>query len=71
MIGRWSELRVVRVRHFESKAVWKVAIIMLGEVGSPREEMRVGESMLRRMRSVFVRDSVIRVPLAYAGILVV
>ena len=26
MIGRWSELRVVRVRHSESKAMWEVAI---------------------------------------------
>ena len=71
MIRRWSELRVVRVRHSESKAMWEVVIVMSGEVGSPREGTRVGESMLRRMRLVFVRDSVIRVPLASAGVLVV
>ena len=67
----WSELRVVRVHHSESKAMWEVAILMSGEVGYPREVTRVGDSMLRRMRSVFVRDSVIRVPLASAGVLVV
>ena len=71
MIGRWSELRVMRVRHSESKAMWEVAIVMSGEVGSPREGTRVGDSMLRRMRSVFVRDSVIAVPLASASVLVV
>ena len=37
MIGGWSELRVVRVRHFESKAMWEEAIVMLGEVGSSGE----------------------------------
>ena len=44
---------------------------MSGEVGSPREGTRVGESMLRRIRLIFVRDSVIRVPLASAGVLAV
>ena len=27
MIGRWSELRVVRVCHSESKAMWEEAIV--------------------------------------------
>ena len=71
MIGRWLELRVVRVRHSEFKAMCEVAIVMSGEVGSPREGTRVGNSMLRRMRSVFVRNSVIRVPLASASVLIV
>ena len=64
MIGRWSELNVVRVRHSESYAKWDVAIVMSDEVGSPRKGTRVGESMLRRIRSEFVKDSVIMVPLA-------
>ena len=34
----------------------------VGEVVSPREGTRVGDSMLRRIRSVFVRDSVISLP---------
>ena len=51
--------------------MWEVAIVMSGEVGSPREETWVGESMLRIMRSVFASYSVIRVPLASASVLVV
>ena len=35
MIERWSELRVVRVRLYESKVLWEVAIMMSGEMGSP------------------------------------
>ena len=71
MVERWLVLRVVRVRHSESKAMWEEAIVMSGEVGFPRERTRVGESMLRRMRLVFVWDSMIRVPLASASVLVV
>ena len=71
MIGRWSELRVVRVHHSESKALWEVPIVMSGEVGSAREGMRVGDSILRRMRLVSVRDSVIRVPIVSASVVVV
>ena len=52
----------------ESKAMWEVAIVMSGEVVSPREGTWVGESMLKRMRSVFVKDSVIRVPIASARV---
>ena len=70
MIGRWSELRDVRVHHSESKAMWEVAIVMLSEVGSPRKGTRVGESMLRRMRSEFERDSVIKVSHYSASVLV-
>ena len=66
MIGRWSELRVVKVHHSESKAMWEEVILMSGEVGSPREGTRVGESRLRR--SEFLRDSVISVPLASASV---
>ena len=68
MIGRWGELRVVRVRHSESKAMWEEAIVRLGEVESLREGTRVGESRLRRRRSEFVRDSVMRVPLVSASV---
>ena len=71
MIGRWLELRVVRVRHSDSKAMWEEAIVISGEVGSRREGTWVGESRLRRMRCQFVKDSVIRVPLASARVFVV
>ena len=33
MIGRWSELRVVRVRHSEFMAMWEEAIVRSGELG--------------------------------------
>ena len=59
------------MRHSESKARWEVVIVMSGEVGSPRKGTRVGESILRRMRSEFVRDSMIRVPLASVSVYVV
>ena len=71
IIGRWSELRVVRVRHSEFKAILEEAFVMAGEVWYPREGTREEESILRRKRSEFVRDPVIRVPLASASILVV
>ena len=32
MIGRWLELRVIRVYHSDSKAMWEVAIVLSGEV---------------------------------------
>ena len=38
MIIRLSELRVVMVRYYESKAVWEKAIVRLGE-----ENQRLGE----------------------------
>ena len=34
IIGRWSELMVVRMRHSESKAMWERAIVRLREVRS-------------------------------------
>ena len=34
MIGRWSKLRVVRVRHYETKAIWEEIIVRSGAVGS-------------------------------------
>ena len=71
MIGRWSELRVMRVRHFEYKAMGEEAIVRSAEVGSLQEATRVGESRLRRRWSELVRDSVIRVPLACASVHVV
>ena len=57
--------------HSESKAMWEEAIVMSGGVGSPREGTWVGESRLRRWMSKFVKESVIRVPLASAIVLVV
>ena len=55
------------MRYSLSKAMPEVTIIMSVEVGSSREGTRVGELRLRRRRSEFVRDSVIRVPLASAS----
>ena len=51
------------MHYFESKAMWEEVIVRSGEVESLREGTWVGESRLRRRRSEFVRDSVIRVPL--------
>ena len=51
------------VHYSESKVMWEEAIVRSGEVRSLREETRVEKSRLRRRRSEFVRDSVIRVPL--------
>ena len=53
MIGKLLVLRVVRVHHSEFKAMSEEAIVMSGEVGSPREGTRVGESRLRRRKSEF------------------
>ena len=51
--------------------MWELAIVMSGDLGSPQEETRVAELMLRRMRSEFVKDSVISVPLVSTSVLVV
>ena len=50
MIGRWLELRVVRVRYSESIAMWEVAFVWSGEVGFPRERRWVEESRLRSVK---------------------
>ena len=50
--------------------MWELAIVMSGDLGSPQEETRVAELMLRRMRSEFERDSVIKVSLSSASVLV-
>jgi len=71
MIGRWLELRFVTAMTSNSKAMWKEAVDRSGEMGSLREETRVGKSRLRRERSEFVTASVIRVPLASASVYVV
>ena len=42
-----------------------------GEIGSLRKGGRVGESRLRRRRLEFVRDSVMKIPLASASVHVV
>ena len=55
MIGKRSELRVVRVHHSESKAIWEKA---------QRRFLLEGESRSRSRRLEFVRNLVIKVPLA-------
>ena len=50
-MGRWSEFRVVMVRHSESMAMWGVAIVMSGEEGLPLVGSRVGESVFNRVKS--------------------
>ena len=57
------------MRHSECISMWEEAIVRSGEVKFPREGRRVGESRLRSMRLVFVRDSVMMVPLASALIM--
>ena len=52
MIGKWSELRVVRAGHSISIAMREEAIVRSGEVRFLREGRRVGE-----LRLHFVRDS--------------
>ena len=59
MIGRWTELKVVMVRHSESKVMWEEVIMRSGEAGSLLQGRWVGESRLKRKRLEFVRDSVI------------
>ena len=71
MIGRWLKLRVVRVRHSESKAMREEAIVRSKEEGSLREDAVIGESRLMGRRLEFVRDSVMRIPFASARIHVV
>ena len=56
-------MKVVRVRHSECKAMLEEAIVRSGEVRSLREGTRVGKSRLRRRRSEFMRDSMIKTPL--------
>ena len=55
MIGKWSELRVMRLHYSESKAMWEEAIVRWERWG-PCERYP---------------NSVIRVPLAYASVHVV
>ena len=71
MIGRRSDLRVVRVCHSESIDMWEETIVRLGEEGFPWEERRVWELSLRCTRSEFVMESVTRVPLAAVEVSVV
>ena len=61
----------MKVCHSESKVMWEEAIVRSGDVGFLRDGRRVGESRLRRRRSEFVRDSVIKVPLDSARIHVI
>ena len=69
MIGRRSELRFVRVCYSEFKAMWEEAIVRPGDMGFLREGTRVEESRLWRRKLEFVKDFVIRVPLASAGVM--
>ena len=56
-MGRWSELRVVRVDHSKSMANSGVDMERSGEVGLPKLGRRVGESELRETRLVIPRRS--------------
>ena len=49
MIGRWSELSVVRVCHSVLKSMREEAIVRSGEMGSLYEEGRVGEPRLKSL----------------------
>ena len=53
MEGRWTELRILKMRYSESKAKWEVAIVRSEEMGT-----QVRKSRLRKSRLEFVRDSV-------------
>ena len=68
-----DHLHVVKLDN--KKVIWRhfyfLMIEMIYCLSYIKEGTRVGESMLSRMRSVFVRDSVILVPLASASVLVV
>ena len=63
-----SDWEVVGV---EGAAMWEDAIVRLPDVESLREGRWVGESRFRSKRSEFVRDSVMRVPLASASVHIV
>jgi len=51
-MGRWSELRVVMVCQEREGARWAEQRERSGEEGWPKEGTRVGESSLRRQRSL-------------------
>ena len=58
---------MVSAYHYESIAIWGVAIVRSGEVGFPCEGILVGVSRLRRTRSLLsVRESMMLSPLAAA-----
>ena len=61
-IGRWSELREVRVVNSKSGAISGVAIARSGDVGVPCEGSRVDVSVLRVTRLEGVRRSRMRFP---------
>ena len=65
-MGRWSELRVVRVVHSRSVAIAGVEMERSGDVELPKEGSRVGESELRRTRSEEVSRSNMSCPRAAA-----
>ena len=65
-MGRWSELRVVRVVHSRSVAIAGVEMDKSGEEGLPEEGSRVGESELSRTRSEEVKESRMSRPRAAA-----
>ena len=52
----------MRVTHSESMVMWGVAILRSGEEGLKLVGRRVGESLLRCIRSEFVRESLMSVP---------
>ena len=65
-IGRWSELRVVRVVNWKSIAISDEAIARSGEEGVPCEGSLVGVSELRVIRLEELRRSLIWCPRASA-----
>ena len=56
----------MEVVHLKSMAMWGVAIVRSGEVGSPLGGSRVGESSLSKTRSQSVRDWEMMLPRASA-----
>ena len=65
-IGRWSELRVLRVVKSKSGAISGVAIARSGDEGVPCDGSLVGVSMFRVTRLEGLRRSRMRSPRASA-----
>ena len=57
MIGRWSEFKVLMGVQSKSRVRWAVAKEMSGDDGVPFVGSRVGESVLRMEKVLFVEMS--------------
>ena len=57
MIGRWSEFKVLMGVQSKSRVRWAVAKEMSGDDGEPFVGSRVGESVLRMEKVLFVEMS--------------